>query len=368
MEHPSAASSPSLEVLTPHNRSRLVLSATLTLTLSILGSSVLPVPFAISRTGIFMGLVTMVVVAYSNALTSILLLRASGRTGHDTYEGVAESAGGPVLKVATRVSLILLLFVLPLCCMRRMRSLELAGTAGVGVVAAIACIMVWDSWQAGFPAIASGDLPLWAPKASSDLPEAFSVLGFAFYIQPMMMPLLHEMPSGQLGIALTERAVYIVVMGVAISVYGIMGFAAAARYGQATQGNVLVNTWLGGPAEGLLDAVMAIYLSISIPPMQMSLRYTLDCLVAGEAAPPSTRRQILETVLIVLGSLSVALVFPSAAEKIFAVTGATAVCLVCYLLPVVIHLLLRTDRGEQTGPESNQGATLEAALRSDVIH
>lgn len=64
-------------------------------------SSVLPVPFAISRTGVLMGLVTMLVVAFSNALTSILLLRAAGRTGHDTYEGVAEAAGGGLLKVGT---------------------------------------------------------------------------------------------------------------------------------------------------------------------------------------------------------------------------------------------------------------------------
>lgn len=106
-------------------------------------------------------------------------------------------------------------------------------------------------------------------QVTSDLPEAFSVLGFAFYIQPMMMPLLHEMPGGQRGIALTSRAVYIVVMGIAMAVYGIMGIAAAARYGMNTQGNVLVNSWLGGLPEGLLDAVMAVYLSISIPPMQV---------------------------------------------------------------------------------------------------
>ena len=106
-------------------------------------------------------------------------------------------------------------------------------------------------------------------QVTSDLPEAFSVLGFAFYVQPMMMPLLHEMPAGQRGIVLTTRAVYIVVMGVAMAVYGVVGISAAARYGLETQGNVLVNNWLGGLPEGVLDAVMAVYLSISIPPMQV---------------------------------------------------------------------------------------------------
>ena len=78
---------------------RLLLSATLTLTLSILGSSVLPVPFAFSRTGVFVGLATSLVVAYANAVGCSLLLRAARKTGHGTFEGVAQAAGGPLLKV-----------------------------------------------------------------------------------------------------------------------------------------------------------------------------------------------------------------------------------------------------------------------------
>ena len=50
----------------------------------------------------------------------------------------------------------------------------------------------------------------------------------------------------------------------------MIGIAGAARYGLATEGNVLVNRWLGGRAEGLLDLAIAAYLSISIPPMQVA--------------------------------------------------------------------------------------------------
>lgn len=32
---------------------------------------------------------------------------------------------------------------------------------------------------------------------------------------------------------------------------------------------MLVNEWLGGPAEGFLDLAIAAYLSISVPPMQV---------------------------------------------------------------------------------------------------
>ena len=54
----------------------------------------------------------------------------------------------------------------------------------------------------------------------------------------------------------------------------------------------------------------------------MSCRYTLDVLLAGEDAPWDARRHFCETVFIVFASLGVAFLFPTGAEKIFAVTGA----------------------------------------------
>ena len=53
-----------------------------------------------------------------------------------------------------------------------------------------------------------------ALQSASQLPEAFVVLGFAFYLQPMMMPLLHDMPPGPSGLAITSTAVKIVIIGI----------------------------------------------------------------------------------------------------------------------------------------------------------
>lgn len=38
-------------------------------------------------------------VAYANTVGSILLLKAAQKTGHDTFEGIAQAAGGKPLKV-----------------------------------------------------------------------------------------------------------------------------------------------------------------------------------------------------------------------------------------------------------------------------
>ena len=83
---------------------------------------------------------------------------------------------------------------------------------------------------------------------------------------------------------------------------------------------------------------------------QLSLRYTLDCLVAGEDAPFSRRRHLALTSAAVFSSLAVALAFPDAAEKILAITGATAVAAVCYLIPVALHFIQRRQAHAAVGP------------------
>ena len=51
----------------------------------------------------------------------------------------------------------------------RMRSLELAGLSGFGIVAVFSVIVCWTACAAGLPAIKSGELPLFGLQASSTL-------------------------------------------------------------------------------------------------------------------------------------------------------------------------------------------------------
>lgn len=121
--------------------------------------------------------------------------------------------------------------------------------------------------------------------------------------------------------------------------YGSIGLLAAARWGLETEGDLLVNPWFSSPkSDAILDALTAVYLSISMVPMAVTLRYQLDSLVnGGRAAPYLRQREVAFTILILSTSSAVALVWPEAAETIFSVTGATAVCMVCYVLPVAAH-------------------------------
>jgi len=311
--------------------SRAFRSAVSTLTLSILGSSVLPLPFCFSRLGIFPGLGVALIIALANAYTGILLIRAAGHLRKKTYEGTVAAAfrHKAGIRTVAQMALVLLLFgtlagdaalladtgqltleqltrgnvpewlgnsgripmvamvlllVLPLSLSRRMRSLETAATAGLGLLLILAVVIIQKAVSAGFPAIVSGELPLMkiAPGAKAQLPEAMSVLFFAFYLQPMLLPLLSEMPGGKQGQDILCSALNITTLVIAFGVYGIVGIFGAARWGLKTKGDILMNKWLPGRATGVLDASMAIYLSISMAPMAITLRFLLDSVIVGK--------------------------------------------------------------------------------------
>lgn len=397
---------------------RAYFSACMTLTLGVLGSSILPIPFAISKTGVLVGCLTMLVVAWANDATSCMLIRAAGATGKPTYEALAEWAGGKAWKVFTQVSLVLLLWgtmcgglalindvgvilidrlagaeegvtlpdwingrtcmtavallvLFPLCLQRHMRELETAATAGVVLVLGLIVLLAVDAINSRFPAIQDGSLPLWSLKVDGHLPEAFSVVGYAFYMQPMMMPLLSEMPEGRMGIHVMQQAVHTTLFGVALTVYFSMGLFGASLYGQQTEGNVMLNDLVSTTAgTAVLYSSMLVYLALGMTTTQYALRQSLDAIFFGEGAGFTWRRHVLLTTLTVGTSLTVALAVPDKAEKIYAVVGATAVCVVCYVIPVYIQLqLYRRQRlwFKQRQLRDNENQLTAALLADDVV-
>ncbi|PRW60760.1 amino acid transporter [Chlorella sorokiniana] len=326
------------------------LSAGVTLTLAILGSSVLPLPFAFSRLGVVPGLLIMLAVALGNALAGTLLLRAAGALDKHSFESIAEAVGGRSWRVFTEVCLNLLLFgnvcgdfclladtgtiavqellpggaprwltagdgrvvmsvlcmliVFPLSCLRRMRELEKVASTGLLFVVFVSAMIVYYSVADGLPAIRSGELPIWRPAVAANVPEAIGVLSFAFYLTPMLLPLLREMPAGKVGVDVTCTALQVVTVGIAYVCYAVIGVFAAARYGLRTEGDILVNRWLPGRWDGMLSAAMTLYLSISVAPMAMTLRSQLENLLLGEDAPRPRSRQIMLAGAVVLTSLA----------------------------------------------------------------
>jgi len=60
-----------------------------------------------------------------------------------------------------------LLVVLPLSCQKHMRSLETAAAVGMLVILALLAVLMVGALQAGLPALADGELPLWSLKVGT---------------------------------------------------------------------------------------------------------------------------------------------------------------------------------------------------------
>lgn len=65
-------------------------------------------------------------------------------------------------------------------------------------------------------------------QVNDQLPEAFSLLGYAFYLQPLIMPIIREMPEGKSGRQALTAAVH-------SSLLGECGPAAVGRWSMAQQ-------------------------------------------------------------------------------------------------------------------------------------
>ena len=132
--------------------------------------------------------------------------------------------------------------IFPLSLSRGLRALEHASTAGLGVLLLLFAVLTADAVGSGFRGITSGDVPLWSVNwHSSHIAEAFSLIGYSFYLHPLMMPMLREMPPGAKGVGIMSDAVTVVIMGVALVTYSYVGAMGAAAFGKGTAGDVMMN-------------------------------------------------------------------------------------------------------------------------------
>mmetsp|Transcript_39042 Transcript_39042/g.110586 ORF Transcript_39042/g.110586 Transcript_39042/m.110586 type:complete len:184 (+) Transcript_39042:1230-1781(+) len=144
------------------------------------------------------------------------------------------------------------------------------------------------------------------------------------------------MPAGRIGLRATISATRVVLYGICIAVYGSVGFFGAARFGTKTMGDILENSFVSGTLGVVLVSAVAAYLAVSLPPIVHVLRTSLAQLVTP-GAEFSWGRHSLETVVLLAAAVLVDLLFDHGAEKIFAITGSTGVCMACYVMPICMY-------------------------------
>eukprot|EP00271_Cylindrocystis_brebissonii_P004131 TRINITY_DN1561_c0_g2_i1.p1 TRINITY_DN1561_c0_g2~~TRINITY_DN1561_c0_g2_i1.p1 ORF type:complete len:588 (-),score=69.79 TRINITY_DN1561_c0_g2_i1:1412-3175(-) len=361
-----------------------------TMCLGILGGGILPVAWAFSITGVAAGVAMAGTVAWANVFTSDLLIRQCFKTGTSDYEELALATGGPLLLFAARVSILVLQFgaiiggfeqtaesavmglqtiwgdevpgwvtykdgngyvpmlVLatligfPLCMVRQMRSLEYVGMAGFFIVVSLVVVVVVSSIAAGLPAIGNGETQALGFDSPGNLAQAAAIFGFVFYNQPVMMPLLAEMPGDIRHRArILSWAQRFTVAGFCFAAVFLVGFFGAAWLGNSTQGNILQNTILGGGVpQGVLNLMFALYLSFVVPPLEIPAKTIVSNWLPGNKHARPHLRHLLVTTGILGFCLAVAIGYPDGSANLLVITGATGVFMAAYAMPVGIHFLL----------------------------
>lgn len=220
------------------------------LLLAIAGSALVPLPCAFGQMGIPAGTVFLLLVAAANDYTTVLLVRAAVKLRVSSYEEVVLSTMGPAGLLATRASLVLLLFgtlcgnlaavqesaaraaelagwpwlgataggraallgvptvlvVLPLATLNLG---EMAGMSLVGCAIMFACAGYLLYYAIAAGALTGGLAPYEVEGRLSALPQAISTLGYAFYVQPCALPMLSKLPPGEEGARVLELALHL---------------------------------------------------------------------------------------------------------------------------------------------------------------
>ncbi|XP_057861374.2 uncharacterized protein LOC131069823 isoform X3 [Cryptomeria japonica] len=350
--------SPSLLSILGNKRYRsLMLTIMLTLTLGIMGGAILPLSWGFEETGIVWGFIIMILVSFANDFTCGLLLRQSDALGAHDYESLALAVGGRFYKHFTDFSIIILLFgsllgsiqqfgeagaigveglshkvphwlmdrsgsllmalgtifiSFPLCLHSRLQELDKAAALGTALVLWLLVVILIDSIKHGLPAIHNGQLKIAGVPSLKNISQATSIFGFAFYVQPIMMPYLMELPSGKVGIGILKWATRFVVL---------------------------------------------VYLALSVPMLEFPIRHTIYCWF-----PENKKFRLLQlylTVVILLLCLSFALLFPNNSGNVLVATGAVGVCIVSYMVPIINHFLLLFKRVKPLENAHTQDASVQ---------
>ena len=306
----------------------LVIKSAMPLLLAVAGVSIAPLPCAISLSGIPGGVFLLVLLACINCYTSILLATAASRVGNFGYEEIM-GLRGPCSQNISRIALIVMLFgtlcgslsvvwetgkhgarfiwgldawladdgiggltLLVILCFGVLLPLSLARLGEIFAISLIGItlslvVTVYTLYTAvstgGFsePLVAAELTPVW-----TELPTTASLIGFAFWVQPVVLPLMEELPPGPVGVRIMTRALCLTYFCTAL-IYGSIGLGGFLAFGAATPQDILDG--FSGTAGDMLACVFCIYVILSTPPVVVPLREVIERLITARGSRPGPR-------------------------------------------------------------------------------
>lgn len=351
----------------------------------MMGSSVLPLSSAFATTGIVSAFTLMAIILIANNHTAHMLLYQSYKVGTVDYESLGYAIGGPFWKFITELSIVILMLgtliggiaqvgecfssgllfvssppgffvdnggrwilliatvviVAPLCFMKNLTALDVAGVIGFCVVMFMTFWIMGVSISMGLPAVPNKGLSnVGFDVGISAIGSAMSIFGFVYFIQPIMMAMVQEMPDGVYGMRILGYATSASIFGPGVIIYGMLGFFGAAAYGADTEGNVLNNKWGNKYVQVCLNLAIAMYLALSLPAVVYPTRMAMNQWLPGRKDRHKLLRKAILITIILGFMVTIAMLWPDQSATFLTITGATGVLLTSYLLPVINHFML----------------------------
>lgn len=285
-----------------------------------LGAGILALPFAMYESGVVFGFLLLLTSAWATAASIDLIVQACSFYGLATYESVVEKAlglkwrqtveisilifcGGTAVAYVIAVgdimervgdvensmhkrlamSLVWLLAMLPLSCLRKMQSLQCASSVGImsiGTLLVAATVHLFlpseSKPDSGFLGMQDLELFLWPNHGGLSILRACPIFFFAYSCQVNVAQIYDELPGPRVvGVTSPTESetdgrrlrsmswVTWVAIGLCTTLYGSISYVTLMDFGDQVEPNILSCYRLSGRESGLLHlAFLAMALAV----------------------------------------------------------------------------------------------------------
>eukprot|EP00927_Polykrikos_kofoidii_P008826 TRINITY_DN13689_c0_g1_i1.p1 TRINITY_DN13689_c0_g1~~TRINITY_DN13689_c0_g1_i1.p1 ORF type:complete len:522 (+),score=57.87 TRINITY_DN13689_c0_g1_i1:67-1566(+) len=352
-------------VLTPVAGDSGLVQTALALWKGFVGPAITYMPAAFSDGGLGVSLIALVFLGFFNALCIALLLDCTRVTGLGTYGDIARASAGKALEICVLISLLLnqyglcisymifmnkvtrtmidcpehtitaiqLVFVLPMCLIRSMHSLEYPNLiADALVMLGIVTIVFYASTS------------LISDGTSADvqffIPETFGIfLGtsiFAFEGIPLILPIRESMREPE-----RFTCVFTWVFIPVVLAYMLVGMVGYLDYGSNAASTALLNLPQGKLLATLAKMGYAFSMMFGTPLQFIPAARIVEHWVFGVSAKGAHKwsKNCMRCSVVLLFALT-AIYGGPVFHLIVAFVGATCSCPVCFIYPAYFHLTL----------------------------